>query len=69
MQRPSFARIEIAARPDVQMGKAFDDTVSYDYSLDPDNAHNKSIVDLDKTPRNAAGQVTSARSLRACSKR
>jgi hypothetical protein len=58
-------RIEIASRADVQMGKAFGDTGSYEeivgrvyYSLDPDNAHNKSIVDLDKAPHNAAGQVT-----------
>ena len=55
------ARIEIASRADVQMGKAFGDTGSYEeivgrvyYSLDPDNVHNKSIVDLDKAPRNAA---------------
>ena len=59
------ARIEIASRADVQMGKAFGDTGPYEeivarvyYSLDPDNVHNKSIVDLDKAPRNAAGHVT-----------
>lgn len=59
------ARIEIASRADVQMGKAFGDTGPYEeivarfyYSLDPDNVHNKSIVDLDKAPHNAAGQVT-----------
>ena len=59
------ARIEIASRADVQMGKAFGDTGPYEeivarvyYSLDPDNVHNKSIVDLDKAPRNGAGQVS-----------
>ena len=59
------ARIEIASRADVQMGKAFGDTGPYEeivarvyYSLDPDNVHNKAIVDLDKAPRNAAGKVT-----------
>ena len=57
-------RIEIATRTDVLAGKAFGDTGPYEeivgkvyYSLDPDNPRNKSIVDLDKAPRDAAGRV------------
>ena len=57
-------RIEIATRTDVVAGKAFGDTGPYEeivgkvyYSLDPDNRRNKSIVDLDKAPRDAAGRV------------
>jgi hypothetical protein len=57
-------RIEIATRTDVLAGKAFGDTGPYEeivgkvyYSLDPDNPRNKSIADLDKTPRDAAGRV------------
>jgi Alpha/beta hydrolase domain len=63
-------RIEIATRADVLAGKAFGDTGPYEeivgkvyYSLDPDNPHNKSIVDLDKAPRDAAGRVTFAADL------
>ena len=58
-------RIEIATRTDLLAGKAFGDTGPYEeivgkvyYSLDPDNPRNKSIVDLDKAPRDAAGRVT-----------
>jgi hypothetical protein len=57
-------RIEIATRTDVLAGKAFGDTGRYEeivgkvyYSLDPDNPRNKSIADLDKAPRDAAGRV------------
>ena len=57
-------RIEIATRTDVVAGKAFGDTGPYEeivgkvyYSLDPDNPRNKSIADLDKAPRDAAGRV------------
>jgi hypothetical protein len=57
-------RIEIATRTDVLAGKAFGDTGPYEeivgkvyYSLDPDNPRNKSIADLDKAPRDAAGRV------------
>jgi len=57
-------RIEIATRADVLAGKGFGDTGPYEeivgkvyYSLDPDNPRNKSIADLDKAPRDAAGRV------------
>jgi hypothetical protein len=57
-------RIEIATRTDVLAGKAFGETGPYEeivgkvyYSLDPDNPRNKSIADLDKAPRDAAGRV------------
>jgi hypothetical protein len=57
-------RIEIETRTDVLAGKAFGDTGPYEeivgkvyYSLDPDNPRNKSIADLDKAPRDAAGRV------------
>jgi hypothetical protein len=57
-------RIDIAARADVLNGKAFGLVGPYEkivgkawFSIDPAKAANKSIVDLDKAPRDAKGRV------------
>jgi Alpha/beta hydrolase domain len=62
--RAEVARIEIASRAQVLDGKAFGDVGAYEkiigkvfFSVDPANPRNKPIVDLDKAPRDAAGQV------------
>jgi hypothetical protein len=56
--------VEIATRADVQNGAAFGDAGAYEllagrihFAVDPKNARNQIIVDLDKAPRNAAGKV------------
>ncbi|HVY64228.1 MAG TPA: alpha/beta hydrolase domain-containing protein [Gammaproteobacteria bacterium] len=56
--------VEIASRADVRDGAAFGDTGAYEmltgrihFAVDPKNARNRVIVDLDKAPRNAAGKV------------
>jgi Alpha/beta hydrolase domain len=57
-------RVDVASRADVQNGAAFGDAGAYEllegkifFAVDPANARNKIIVDLDKAPRNAAGRV------------
>jgi hypothetical protein len=65
---PAFAeltRIEIVSRADVLGGKEFGDGGRYQkivgkahFAVDPDNPANRAIVDLDKVPRDASGQVT-----------
>ena len=57
-------RAEITSRTDVQNGAAFGDAGAYEllsgriyFAVDPKNARNQVIVDLDKAPRNAAGLV------------
>lgn len=57
-------RIDIATRADVLNGKAFGLVGPYEkivgkawFSIDPANAANKAIVDLDKAPRDARGWV------------
>ena len=65
---PSFAevtKIDIESRTDVQGGQAFGSTGAYEklvgkvyFSIDPKNAHNQAIVDVDKAPRDAKGRVT-----------
>ncbi len=57
-------RIEILSRADLLNGKEFGLAGSYEkiiakvyFAVDPSNAHNKIIVDLDKAPRNEQGQV------------
>ena len=57
-------RIEIISRADLLNGKEFGLADRYEkiiakvyFAVDPSNAHNKIIVDLDKAPRNEQGQV------------
>src|SRR6266566_8782531 len=56
---PLFARVQrvdIATRADV--GPHFEKIAgTIHFALDPKNLHNAVIVDLDKAPRNAAGEV------------
>jgi hypothetical protein len=57
-------RVEILSRADVQDGRAFGLAGAYEriigrvyFAVDPANIHNRQIVDLDKVPRNAQGEV------------
>lgn len=57
-------RIEIASRTDVTNGKEFGLAGAYEklvgkifFAVDPNDPHNRTIVDLDKAPRNAQGLV------------
>jgi hypothetical protein len=57
-------RIEILSREDLLKGKEFGLAGAYEkitarvyFAVDPNNPHNKVIVDLDKAPRNAQGLV------------
>jgi len=57
-------RVEITSRTDVQDGRAFGLAGAYEritgkvyFAVDPANIHNEQIVDLDKAPRNAQGEV------------
>lgn len=57
-------RVEISSRTDVLDGRAFGLAGPYEkivgrvyFAVNPDNLHNKLIVDLDKAPRNAQGEV------------
>src|SRR5437764_9300139 len=57
-------RVEIVSRSDVLGTKPFGDAGGYEkiigkihFAVKPDDPHNKLIVDLDKAPRNAAGEV------------
>jgi hypothetical protein len=57
-------RVEVLSRADVLEGKAFGEAGSYEklagkvhFAVKPDDPHNKVIVDLEKGPRNAAGEV------------
>jgi alpha/beta hydrolase family protein len=57
-------RVEITSRADVQDGRAFGLAGAYEriigkvyFAVDPANIHNRQIVDLDKAPRNAQGEV------------
>lgn len=58
------ARVEIISRSDIQEAKPFGNTGAYEkivgrvyFAVDPANPHNLQIVDLDKAPRNAHGEV------------
>jgi hypothetical protein len=62
--RADVSRVEINSKQDVLGGKSFGTVGAYEkltgkvyFAVDPDNAHNKIIADLDKAPRNAHGQV------------
>ena len=57
-------RVEILSRGDVQDGRTFGLAGAYEkiigrvyFAVDPANLHNRQIVDLDKAPRNAQGEV------------
>jgi hypothetical protein len=57
-------RVEITSRGDIQEGKPFGSVGAYEkiigrvhFAVDPANLHNRQIVDLDKAPRNAHGEV------------
>ena len=57
-------RVEITSRGDIENGKAFGNVGPYEkitgrvfFAVDPTNPHNRQIVDLDKAPRNAQGEV------------
>ncbi len=57
-------RVEITSRADIQDGKPFGNSGAYEkivgrvyFAVDPSNLHNRQIVDLDKAPRNAHGEV------------
>jgi len=57
-------RVEITSRSDIQEGKPFGNAGPYEkivgrvyFAVDPANLHNRQIVDLDKAPRNAHGEV------------
>jgi hypothetical protein len=57
-------RVEILSRTNVLDGKAFGDAGAYEkligkihFAVNPDAAPNKSVVDLDKAPRNGKGEV------------
>src|SRR5207253_7340533 len=57
-------RVEIVSRADVQGGRAFGLAGAYEriigrvyFAVSPENVHNQQIVDLDKAPRNAQGEV------------
>src|SRR5580692_12514465 len=60
----NVTRVEIISRTDVLDGRAFRLAGAYEkivgrvyFAVNPDNLHNKLIVDLDKAPRNAQGEV------------
>jgi alpha/beta hydrolase family protein len=62
--RAEVTRVEISSRQDVLGGKSFGSVGAYEklsgkvyFAIDPKNSHNKIIVDLDKAPKNARGQV------------
>jgi hypothetical protein len=57
-------RVEITSRADIQEGKPFGNSGAYEkiigrvyFAVDPANLHNRQIVDLDKAPRDAQGEV------------
>src|SRR5260370_29823866 len=57
-------RVEISSRADVNNGKPFGLAGPYEkivgrvyFAVSPENVHNRQIVDLDKAPRNAQGEV------------
>ena len=57
-------RVEIISRNDIQDGRPFGLAGAYEeiagrvyFAVDPANLHNRRIVDLDRAPRNAQGEV------------
>jgi hypothetical protein len=66
-------RVEILSRTDVQDGRAFGLAGAYEriigrvyFAVNPENIHNRQIVDLDKAPRNAQGEVEFSADLYLC---
>src|ERR1700682_5617969 len=64
MMRAEVTRVEISSKQDILGGKAFGTVGAYEkllgkvyFAIDPNNPHNKIIVDLDKAPKNAQGKV------------
>jgi hypothetical protein len=62
--RAEVTRVDILRREDVLAGRSFGNAGAYEklvgkvyFAVDPNNPHNKIIVDLDKAPRNAQGKV------------
>ncbi len=62
--RAEVTRVEISSKTDVLSGKVFGAAGAYEklwgkayFAVDPANPHNKIIVDVDKAPKNAQGQV------------
>lgn len=57
-------RVEILSRTDIQDGRTFGSAGAYEkivgrvyFAVDPANIHNRRIIDVDKAPRNANGEV------------
>src|ERR1700731_4007109 len=57
-------RVEITSRAEIENGKPFGAAGAYEkiigrvyFAVDPANQHNRQIVDLEKAPRNAKGEV------------
>src|SRR5690242_15121072 len=57
-------RVEILSRADIQDGRTIGSAGAYEkivcrvyFAVDPTNIHNRQIVDIDKAPRNANGEV------------
>jgi hypothetical protein len=64
MSPARVVRVEITSRTDIENGKPFGAAGAYEkiigrvyFTVDPANLHNRQIVDLDKAPRNAKGEV------------
>ncbi|HZP32662.1 MAG TPA: alpha/beta hydrolase domain-containing protein [Candidatus Acidoferrales bacterium] len=64
LSRAEVSRIEITSRRDLAEGRSFGSTGAYErlagkiyFVIDPANARNQVIADLDKASRNAAGKV------------
>jgi hypothetical protein len=62
--RADVTRVDIQRREDVLAGRSFGSAGPYEkivgrvyFAVDPNNPHNKIIVDLDKAPKNAQGKV------------
>src|SRR5450631_4426009 len=62
--RAEVTRVEISTKQDVLGGKSFGTVGTYEklvgkiyFAIDPNNPHNKIIVDLDKAPKNSQGKV------------
>ena len=62
--RAEVTKVTISSRQDVLGGKTFGTVGAYEklagkiyFAIDPKDAHNKIIADLDKSPRNARGMV------------
>ena len=64
LARAEVSRVEIASRRDLAGGRSFGSTGPYDrltgkiyFAIDPANARNQVIADLDKAPKNGAGKI------------